>query len=243
MTRTSSWESLQEIDHQLEAAGEHGEDARFRQGEEVVRRLADPAELKALLTGVLADEDRLARIAVRSYYHANSFLKVVLTGGEGDTWKLRLHVWHPQPAGTVLTMEDVHSHRWNFTTAIVLGTYNAREFSVASGEEYHHYNYLPVGEGKSFSLVSRGREQLRRVFDADLPAGTVYHLENTVLHSITQASTDPVASIVMQGLPVKDSTDVYRTTPAGSEPRSENPVQRPSAEVLGTELARFLSWF
>ncbi|MFI5557879.1 hypothetical protein ACIA2T_01255 [Amycolatopsis japonica] len=243
MPQPSSRETLQEIGHQLEAAGRRGDDARFLQGEEVVSRLADSREMKSLIEQLRFDDTRLAQVAARSYYHANNFLKVVLMGGEGDTWKLRLHVWHPQPEGTVLKMEDVHSHRWDFTTAIVLGTYNAREFSVGPGDEYHHYKYLPVGEGRSFSLVSHGPERLCRVFDATLPTGTVYHLNHRVLHSISKADHGPVMSIVMQGLPVRDSTDVYRTTPAGDEPKSENPVTRPTAEQLGTELEEILSWF
>lgn len=242
MPRLSAREKLPEIDHQLHLAGERGEEALFREGEQVVRRLADPGELRSLIEQVLADEARLTRIAARSYYHANNFLKVVLTRGSGDTWKLRLHVWHPQPVGAVLEREDVHSHRWNFTTAIVFGQYNAREFSVGTGEDYHHYNYLPVGDARSFSLVSRGLEQLSTVFDATLPAGTVYHLDHRVLHSISQIDSGPVASIVMQGVPVRDLTDVYRTEPAGNEPKTEKAVHRPSAELLAKELVQFLSW-
>ncbi|UOX90006.1 hypothetical protein MUY14_05050 [Amycolatopsis sp. FBCC-B4732] len=242
MPRVSARPTLPEIDHQLHSAGERGADALFRRGEEVVRRLTDPAELRSLVEQVLADETRLARIAARSYYHANNFLKVVLMGGAGDTWKLRLHVWHPQPAGATLKQEDVHSHRWDFTTAIVLGKYHAREFGIAPGEEYHHYNYLPVGDSRSFSLVSRGPEQLRTVFDATLPMGTVYHLDHRVLHSISQADTEPVASVVMQGVPVRDATDVYRTTRIGDEPTTENAVHRPSSALLAKELVQFLSW-
>lgn len=242
MTQISSIVTLQEIDHQMETAAKLGAEAVTQRGEAIVRRLSAAHEVRNLIEQVLSDDDHLAEIAARSYYHANSFLKVVLMVGDQEAWKLRLHVWHPQPPGAENKMEDVHTHRWDFTTAIVLGAYRALEFGIGPGDEYHHYKYLPVGANQKFSLEFQGREQLYRQFDAILPAGTTYHLDHRVLHSICRASEGPTASIIIQGNVMRDSTNVYRTSPASDQFKSETRVERPTIDQLREELKQFLGW-
>ncbi|MEV5892548.1 hypothetical protein [Nonomuraea fuscirosea] len=242
MTQSSPSAMLQEIGHQMGVAAKLGADATTRQGEEIIHHLGAAQEIRHLIGQVLPDDGLLASIAARSYYHANNFLKVVLMAGDQDAWKLRLHVWHPRSPGTEIKMEDVHSHRWDFTTAIVLGKYRALEFGTGPGDEYHHYKYLPVGENQTFSLEAHGQERLHRLFDAILPAGTTYHLDHRVLHSICRASDGPTASIVLHGPAMRDSTNVFRTSPAGDQVKSETRVERPSVDQLHKELEQFIDW-
>jgi hypothetical protein len=233
---------LPEVRTQLEMTVGHGKNTSFEQAGGLIRRLAEPGKLRSLIGQIISDDANLADISTRSYYHANSFLKVVLMTGEESPWKLRLHVWHPQPDASATTTEDIHSHRWDFTTALLTGEYCAREFKMGPGDEYYHFKYLPVGEGQAFSLEMQGRRQLCNVFEAILPAGTVYHINHEVLHSISRSAGKAAASLVLQQPAVQDFTNVYRTSSIDEEPRSEVPVQRPSVDELRAELTQFLAW-
>jgi hypothetical protein len=236
--------TLQEIKDHLEAVADSGRGTTFQDSQSVVRRLAESRELRSLIGQIISDDATLAEIAARSYYHANSFLKVVLLAGDKNPWKLRLHMWHPQPNASGTVAEDIHSHRWDFTTALVVGEYFAQEFRIGPGKEYYHFRYLPIGQGTTFSLEAQGKEQLSTVFEAVLPAGTVYHINHEVLHCISRSAGKAAASLVFQQPAVEDHTNVYRTSPvreqAGTEIEVE--VQRPSAAQLRDELTLFLTW-
>jgi hypothetical protein len=242
MLQVPSGATLQEIKDQLEAVVDSGSGNTFPGSESVVRHLAGPGELRALIGQIIAHDDALAEIAARSYYHANNFLKVVLLADNENPWKLRLHVWHPQPNASGTITEDIHSHRWDFTTALVVGEYFAQEFKIGPGAEYYHFKYLPVGAGQTFSLEEQGKEQLCEVFSALLPAGTVYHINHEVLHCISRSGGRAAASLVLQQPAETDFTNVYRTSHVGEQARTEIQVQRPSAAQLRKELTDFLGW-
>ncbi|MFI9328711.1 hypothetical protein ACIGZJ_14330 [Kitasatospora sp. NPDC052868] len=227
---------------QLERVVDSGGGTTFQGSESVVRRLSEPGELRALIGRIIADEAALADMAARSYYHANNFLKVVLLAGDKNPWKLRLHLWHPQPDASGTITEDIHSHRWDFTTALVVGEYFAQEFKIGPGTDYHHYRYLPIGQGKTFSLEAQGKEQLYAAFEAVLPAGTIYHINHEVLHCISRSAGKAAASLVLQQPAVEDFTNVYRTSPVGAQAKTEIEVQRPTVGQLRDELTLFLTW-
>ncbi|KMS76215.1 hypothetical protein ACM01_05750 [Streptomyces viridochromogenes] len=234
--------TLQEIKEHLEVVVDSGRGTTFQGSESVVRNLAEPKELRSLIGQIISDDAALADIAARSYYHANNFLKVVLLAGDKNPWKLRLHMWHPQPNASGTITEDIHSHRWDFTTALVVGEYFAQEFKIGPGTEYYHFKYLPIGQGKTFSLEAQGKEELCSVFEAVLPAGTVYHINHEVLHCISRSAGKAAASLVLQQPAEEDFTNVYRTSPAGEQAKTEIEVQRPSVAQLREELEHFLTW-
>ncbi|MGQ4464663.1 hypothetical protein ACN6LC_003770 [Streptomyces violaceoruber] len=251
---------LPEVHDHLEMTGHLGHGTLSERAGALVRSLARHDEMRSLIDHIVSDDVQLAEIAARSYYHANSFLKLVLAVGSENTWKLRLHVWHPQAEEDREPREDIHSHRWDFTTALLLGEYNAREYMIApGGEEYHHYKYTPVRADQFFALESMGTDQLAQVFESNLQAGTVYHLDHRVLHSIARSYDGPTATVVLQGPTVRNSTNVYRTTPVGEESGGrelgkrrgreiqkgggkEIYVERPSVEQLRAELIQLRDW-
>jgi len=241
MTQVVAEAILQDVRSHLDAVMESGRDRRFQDSESVVRSLAAPKELRSLIGRITSDENVLTEIAANSYYHANNFFKIVLLAGEKRPWKLRLHMWHPTPNATGTITEDVHSHRWDFTTALLAGEYFAQEFRIGPGPEYHHVKYWPIGRGNTFTLEAQGKEQLTTVFEAILPAGTIYHIDHQVLHRISRSADKTVASLVLQQPAVTEFTNVYRTSPTG-EATTEVEVQRPSIAQLREELTHLLTW-
>lgn len=244
MAQISTGASLRDIKDQLDVVVEKSDTASFETNVSVLRGLAAPTELRSMLGQIIEDEDQLTEIAARSYYHANNFLKLVLMAGDANPWKLRLHVWHPQPDVTEEITEDVHSHRWDFTTALLAGEYCAREFRVdEAGDDYHHLKYLPVGADESFSLEPQGTARLLNVFEAVLPAGTVYHINHEVLHNISRSGGGAAASLVLQRPAVTEFTNVYRRSAVQTEDKVAVKIERPGPAELREELTRFLTWF
>lgn len=250
MAQIQTGASLQDIKDQLDVVMEKSDTASFEANVSALRGLAAPTELRHMLEQIIDDDDELAEIAARSYYHANNFLKLVLMSGDTSQWKLRLHVWHPQPDVTEEVTEDVHSHRWDFTTALLAGEYCAREFRAIEGESdadnYQHLKYLPVGADQSFTLEHQGSASLLNVFEAVLPAGTVYHIDHSVLHSISRSGGGGAASLVLQRPAVTEFTNVYRRScgdTIDTEDRVAVKVERPDIPELRDELKRFLNWF
>ncbi|WP_256923493.1 hypothetical protein [Streptomyces sp. 13-12-16] len=233
---------MQELKDQLERIVDSGHGMTFQGSESTVRRLSESGELRALIGQIISDKAALADMAARSYYHANNFLKVVLLAGDKNPWKLRLHLWHPQPDASGTITEDIHSHRWDFTTALVVGEYFAQEFKIGPGTEYYHYKYLPIGQGKTFSLEIQGKEQLYAAFEAVLPAGTIYHINHEILHCISRSAGKAAASLVLQQPAVEGFTNVYRTSTVGEQAKTDIEVQRPTVAQLRDELKLFLTW-
>ncbi|WP_028808850.1 hypothetical protein [Streptomyces canus] len=244
MAKSLAKTRLPEVRDRLETIGPLGDDSLSERGEAVVRRLSRRDEMRYLLDGILSDDRQLGEIAARSYYHANSFLKIVLAVGDENAWKLRLHVWHPRSEADLLPREDIHSHRWDFTTALLLGEYNAREYMIAPGDDYHHYRYTPVRADQHFSLEAMGSKQLAKVCEVNVQAGTVYHLDHRILHSIARSNDGPTATVVLQGPMLRDTTNVYRTSPVSEEGGGDKGiyVERPSVDQLRGELAQLHHW-
>ncbi|WP_405091658.1 hypothetical protein OG767_00275 [Micromonospora sp. NBC_01392] len=244
MAKSFAKDLLPEVRDRLGTIGSPGGGSLSERGEAVVRRFSRRDEMRYLLDGILSDDRQLGEIAARSYYHANSFLKIVLAVGDENAWKLRLHVWHPRSEADSLPREDIHSHRWDFTTALLLGEYNAREYMIAPGDGYHHYRYTPVRANQRFSLEDMGSEELAKVCDINVHAGTVYHLDHRVLHSIARSNDGPTATVVLQGPTLRDSTNVYRTSPVSEKGGGTKGiyVERPSVDQLRGELTQLHHW-
>jgi hypothetical protein len=203
--------------------------------------LADHRNLAPFVSLLLSDRQWLEEIASRSYLHANDFLKIVLMTGGPEDWKLRLHLWTPQPQEALRGLEDIHSHRWDFTTALVLGEYLATEYRLGSGDEHYHYEYGVVDETNSFSMRELGMDRLSAVFHARLPAGAIYHISSQLLHRVSRVSPEMTATLMVQGPAVRRSTDVYRICRVSDQVTNSIPVQRLTVDRLRAELSHFHS--
>jgi hypothetical protein len=205
----------------------------------VVSELSEHKNLNRFIAHLLADSLWLQRVAGHSYYHANDFAKIVLLANQDRDWKLRLHLWRPQSGHTSEKPEDIHSHRWDFSTALISGEYLTTEFRPGSGLEYYRYEYRPPGSGESFTMSPRGQAELTPVLQARLPAGTVYHISHDVLHRVSCTSHQMTATLMIQGPALSNSTNVYSTFPIVSNVKSEIALERIGIPALITELDQF----
>ncbi|MGI5207208.1 hypothetical protein ACQEU6_37230 [Spirillospora sp. CA-108201] len=205
---------------------------------------ATPEAVRDLLRGTLRDEQWLDAVRAASYRHDNGFDKIVLMTGAG--YQFRLHVWREGPRET--EAENIHNHRWDFSSVILLGGYRFQEFTPdPGGGAFHAYGYVSERGSASYSLESLGRRGLTRSFDAHLRAGTSYTLTSDVLHRVSNPPGRLTMSLVLQGPHQPDSAVlVYaeQRLPSGRtlpRPGFSRPALRLLLEDLVDELADPLS--
>lgn len=205
----------------------------------VVSELSEHKNLNRFIAHLLSDSSWLQRVAGLSYYHANNFAKIVLLANQDRDWKLRLHLWRPQSGPTSDKPEDIHSHRWDFSTALITGEYLTTEFRPGPGVEHYRYEYRSPGSGESFTMSPRGQAELTPVLQARLPAGTVYHISRDVLHRVSGTSHQMTATLMIQGPALSNSTDVYSTSPIVNNAKREIALERIDIPALISELDQF----
>jgi hypothetical protein len=189
---------------------------------------SETATLCALLDSALRQEKWLGSIIRYSYLHPNGFTKIVLLSA--NHFQLRLHMWRPcdQPR---IVPENVHNHRWDFSSVLLTGGYRYQEFVAASrGQTFHSYGYRSQRGTASYSLTARGQRTLICAFDAYLQAGSSYTLRADVLHRVIGDPARTTATLVLQGPRVRDNVDVFAETALDTGPQL--PLPRFTAATL-----------
>jgi hypothetical protein len=173
---------------------------------EALAPYSDITALHALLDSAVQQEDWLGSIAKYSYLHPNGFAKIVLIST--DRFQLRLHIWRPFDPPQTIT-ENIHNHRWDFSSVLLTGGYRYQEFAPApNGTTFHAYGYRSQRGISSYSLASAGQRVLGCSFDAYLQTGSSYTLSADVLHRVISDPRRTTATLVLQGPSTRDSVEV-----------------------------------
>lgn len=212
------------------------------------------ASITTLISSLIQSPELLAKIAARSYWHGNGFLKVVLLD---QGYKLRLHIWF---AGTSCE-ENIHSHRWGFASHVLTGSLKSELWADAANDdlsasrcasktepansrsltlqtkEYvytakHQGGHTPVPAHKKFI----GTACLQKLQDITQTAGASYLMTPDQLHRINHPGQELVATIICTA-PTQVLTNRLFPTLA-------NPNLQPanlSAEELKHALTRYLN--
>lgn len=212
------------------------------------------ASITTLISSLIQSPELLAKIAARSYWHGNGFLKVVLLD---QGYKLRLHIWF---AGTSCE-ENIHSHRWGFASHVLTGSLKSELWADAANDdlsasrctsktgpansraltlqtkEYvytakHQSGHTPVPAHKKFI----GTACLQKLQDITQTAGASYLMTPDQLHRINHPGQELVATIICTS-PTQVLTNRLFPTLA-------NPNLQPanlSAEELKHALTRYLN--
>ena len=180
----------------------------------LARALAPFAQTGAscgLLSSMLADTRWLDDILRTSYRHPNGFDKIVLLSAPG--YQARLHIWRT-PDGLHQDVENIHNHRWDFSTLLLLGGYRYREFTLAEGgEAFHAYCYDSVRGTPSYSLEPLGHRLLSCCYDAHLGAGSSYTMTTGAFHRVIGDPGRLTATLLVQGRHRATSVLVFAEQP------------------------------
>lgn len=187
----------------------------------------------ALIRTVLSSEEHVDNVSKLSYKHINGFDKIVLLNSEKRLFKLRLHIWWPTKTGQF--REHIHNHRWNFATNIFLGCYRLETYVRSKeGEPVYSYSYWSPEELNTYRMVLKGRAHANKILEADISKGTIYQLEHSVLHRVTQLTRSGTVSLVLQGQALKNKTSVLTDSPV------VNPSTMPATRFSVNEIVNKL---
>lgn len=165
--------------------------------------IGQPAMLSSLLGELSSSRVLVDEIAEGSHWHPNGFGKIALI--TRPRYKLRLNVWHEPSDPAWDVREDIHSHRRDFATVLLAGSYRHQEFQVSDeGAEFYAYAYQTAQDYSSYSLSPVGVRRLRCVFDARLSQGSTYSIASELVHRVIPDPVSPPVSLVLDG-PLKPS--------------------------------------
>lgn len=170
----------------------------------LLSELSRPDHLRCLL-GSLATNEGYWPMCEREY----GFTKFVLYVDPKDRFRLRLHVMKTAPE------ETPHSHRMNFVTRLLNGS-------------YVHRLYTPEDNG--IDMIRS--EQINCVLRHKVDSGNGYALKHTLIHSL-EVVEEPCITLMMRGAAQKDravNIDV-NTNEVWWQRSDQHPAYHTSAKV------------
>ena len=172
------------------------------------------ASITTLLSSLIQSPELLIKIAARSYWHGNGFLKVVLLD---QGYKLRLHIWF---AGTACE-ENIHSHRWGFASHVLTGSLKSELWADAANDDLavsrctsdtlsanrqaatlqtKEYVYTAKHQSGDTHISAHkqyiGTTCLKKLQDVTQTAGASYLMTPDQLHRINHPGKELVATII-----------------------------------------------
>lgn len=176
----------------------------------IVRWLGQPDRLKVLLLHILASEELAAAVALQSYGHNNSFMKVVLFWTI-DGHQMRVHARWPNPVGF---KEDLaHNHRADFASYMVAGALHfdiLQECAEGSGacNTYRYVDHRPNGKDKTVLLPLGPGLAVFPEHNVPVVKGQSYYFDMHTLHRLIVpiGDTSGSLSVVLRNPRVRDYT-------------------------------------
>ena len=148
--------------------------------------------MAALVQLILADEAWLKSVAEGSFRHvlglSSSWYRPARRG------QMRLHVWWPDETRV---REDVHNHRFDFVSFVLLGRMRSHLYRPSSrGVRHLQFKESAVPAEQRWTLDEVGEKRLKMELVADFGAGTCYRLGTRALHRV-EARAGLVATLVL----------------------------------------------
>lgn len=163
--------------------------------------------------------------------HPNGFDKILIS--ESGEFKLIAHFWKAEHRDN-----DVHDHRWHFTSSVLQGGLVADEFVPSdNGTIMDRFRYSSPSGGSHFTLTADGQEKIAPAATSLLEAPCVYFQDRSALHR-ARTSSSTVTLLVQESVRVEQTTvyrdtSAYRISPGG---QSRVAVQSVPAERLSCHL-------
>lgn len=148
-------------------------------------------KLQECLSCIVESPTALADLARNAYVHGNGFYKIPVTRSASHT--LRVHVWRSQASAE----ENLHSHRWPFASAIVLGSLNSQVWVDAVGDDARTFpEVIYRGKEENFEPVGECRVRLKETLRQ--AAGDYYWMRADELHRIVSVGDELVMTLMMR---------------------------------------------
>ena len=187
----------------------------------IVRWLGQSGRLKLLLVHILASEELAAVVALQSYGHNNSFMKLVLLRTKHGH-QVRVHARWPNPDGF---KEDLaHNHRADFASYMVAGALHfdiLQECAEGSGacNTYRYIDHRPSGKDETVLFPQGPGLALFPEHNVPVVKGQSYYFDMHTLHRLVVPTGDTSGSlsIVLRNPRVRDYTTMLTAEERSSQ--------------------------
>ena len=162
---------------------------------DVLHEVGQPDAMAAVLRALMAQPERLAETARRSFLHRNGFVKLRLHTWGG--YALRLHVWTGH--SEIQPEENVHDHRWSFASHMVCGHFRVKTYAMdeAGDHEFCCYRYLRHPVEDTFRFEDAGRRRFVMTGEEIMAAGSTYFMDASVFHRLLFPANVTTATLVV----------------------------------------------
>lgn len=164
--------------------------------------LIEPSKLSAMFDEFVESTRTSVHHHSDSYAHDNGFDKIVLFQDSDTRMKLRLHIWHPLVIpNTKRPRQNVHNHRWDFSSAVLIGFADNVSYRFAKpgedGEDFFHYRYYARGSKEHYDVEERGKTKLVEIATERVRQGDIYSVHNELLHRVDTPDNQMVATLII----------------------------------------------
>jgi ACT domain-containing protein len=149
------------------------------------------------------------QLASKSYWHPNGFLKIPVRQ-DADNAFFRIHCWG-DGSFEKQSLEDIHSHRWNYFSKILCGRLKIQYFTETqvTGTKYSRYVCSP-NENGIYAMRFDGSTNLEKKETTILNANGVHSGITNTIHSTRALGADRVITAFLQSSPASSRSHVYR---------------------------------
>lgn len=158
-----------------------------------------------MIESVCASDESLARCARGSVAHPLGFDKFTLLST--PSYQLKLHVWWPDASSR--PVEDIHNHRFDFASAVVVGFLQSEVFRMApTGAPVVRYSETNDVDQGRYGFVEDGFAHIGLSQRHSIGPRSVYFTTADVLHRVFTPARDVTATLFLKLSPVRCETTV-----------------------------------
>ncbi len=185
---------------------------------EVAGRLVSIESLTRLQAALRDDPIALKAAAGGSYFHDNSFLKLIIMDSICSRFRFRLHWWKAD-AKNLNVVQNIHNHQFHFYSFVLMGALTNTVWNAASqGASYVHYKYHPRSNRNTYLLTEVGTKFLCVNGITHQPAGNMYYLNAESLHtSDPDKGKDVVTLFIEDRVSIRLYADVFSNRYTGKK--------------------------
>lgn len=178
----------------------------------LLREFVSSGQFLTFLELHTANKSFLKAAATRSYTHYNGFDKIVIVPKNNkNLFELRLHVWWE--SRSTRYAENIHDHKWDFSSVILKGGYDYEIFELGKagekGEKMAEFLFTTREGKQEYSTPFQGQKLLVCTTRGSIQQGDSYFLRHDVLHRISSERSQTTMTLVVQGPEVKRSARIF----------------------------------
>jgi hypothetical protein len=161
--------------------------------------------LNEIVTKIINDDKAFYDVLDNSYKHENGFHKLVLLSGK--SFKLRMHVFG---RADEVPMENVHDHRWNFSSSIIKGSLKMEMYEINDnkGISLFHYKYNSNKSENSYQVDYLGKKRVNLKKLRVYSEGDSYFMQTNEFHRITNKKNEECITLIMTGNPISNECNL-----------------------------------